>query len=88
MSASEGSHETSRYFWSDERGIPDVLLRLLGTHSLPEDLRKEIVQAATEVEERGAVAYPTKARVEYYLHQHKDLIGKIVEELDNEEPGG
>jgi len=68
--------------------ISDVLLRLLGTDSLPDDLRKEIVQAATEVEEHGAVSYPTKARVEYYLHQHKDVIAQIVEELDNEEPAG
>ena len=88
MSGSKGSHDASRYFWSDERSIPDVLLRLLDSPALPEDLRKEMVQAAMEVEERGAVTYPTKARVEYRLHQHRDLISKLVEELDNEEPRG
>ena len=72
--------------WTDERGVPDVLLNLLGVSGLPEDLRKEILQAVSEVEERGVVTYPTKARVEYYLHHHHDCVLKLVENLDNRRP--
>jgi len=72
--------------WTDERRVPDVLLRLLDIPALPEDLREEILLAASEVEQRGAVTYPTKARVEYYLHQHNECILKLVEELDNAAP--
>lgn len=75
------------YYWTDDRRIPDSLIQLLGIPDLPGDLRKEILQAAKEVEESGAVAYPTKARVEYYLHQHREYILKLMEKLEEQEPG-
>lgn len=68
--------------WTDERRVPDVILRLVDIPALPEELRKEILLAASEVEQRGAVTYPTKARVEYYLHQHNEYVLKLVEELE------
>ena len=74
--------------WTDERRIPGVLLKLLDIPALPEDLRQEITQAAVEVEQRGSVTYPTKARIEYYLHQYNECILKLAEELDNTTPRG
>jgi hypothetical protein len=68
--------------------MPEMLLRLLRAPDIPEDLRKELLQAYKEVEELGAVTYPTKARVEYYLHQYQDYIAELVKKLGNEEPRG
>jgi len=76
------------YRWTDERRMPDMLLQLLSVPDVPADLRKELLQAYQEIEERGAVTYPTKARVEYYLHQYQDYILELVKKLDNEEPRG
>jgi hypothetical protein len=65
------------YRWDDERRMPEMLLQLLSVPDVPEDLRKELLQAYKEVEERGAVTYPTKARVEHYLHQYQDYIVEL-----------
>ncbi len=67
--------------WTDERRIPDMLLQLLKIPDIPEDLRKELLQAYKEVDEGGAVAYPTKARVEYYLYRYQEHISELVKKL-------
>ena len=71
--------------WTDERKIPDMLFRLLEVPDIPEDLRKELLQAYNEIEESGAVTYPTKARVEYYLYQHQEYISEIVKKLERKQ---
>lgn len=68
--------------WTDERKMPETLSELLRIPDIPEDLRKELLQAYKEVEERGAVTYPTKARVEYYLRQHQGYISELVKKLE------
>ena len=70
------------YHWTDERKIPDMLLQLLSVPDVPEDLRKELLQAHKEVEQLGAVTYPTKARVEYYVHQYQEHILELVKKLE------
>lgn len=70
--------------WADQRRVPDILLQLLKVNDLPEDLRHEMLQAYKEVEEGGAVTYPTKARVHYYLHQHQEYLGELVKKLKKE----
>jgi len=70
------------YRWDDERRMPDILLQLLSIPDVPEDLRKELLKAYKEVEEVGAVTYPTKARVEHYLHQYQDYIAGLVKKLE------
>ena len=74
--------EMNIYHWTDERRMPDMLLQLLSVPDVPEDLRKELSQANKEVEQLGAVTYPTKARVEYYLHQYQDYISELVKKLE------
>jgi hypothetical protein len=64
--------------------MPDMLLQLLSIPDVPEDLRKELSGAYREVEELGAVTYPTKARVEYYLHQYQDYIAELEAKRRNE----
>ena len=71
--------------WTDEQRIPDMLLQLLEIPDIPEDLRKELLQAYKEVDEGGAVTYPTKARVEYYLYQHQEYISELVKKLEKEQ---
>jgi len=39
--------------------MPDMLLQLLKIPNIPADLRKELLQAYKEVDEGGAVTYPT-----------------------------
>jgi len=68
--------------WTDERKMPNILLQLLEVPDIPEDLRKELLQAYKEVEEGGAVTYPTKAKVEYYLYQHQEYISELVKKLE------
>ena len=68
--------------WADERKMPETLSELLKIPDIPEDLRKELLQAYNEVEEGGAVTYPTKARVEYYLHQYQGYISELVKKLE------
>jgi hypothetical protein len=70
--------------WTDERKIPDMLLQLLKVPTIPEDLRKQLLQAYKEVDEDGAVTYPTKARVEYYLNKHKEYISELIKKLEKE----
>ena len=69
--------------WTDERKMPDTLSELLRVPDIPEDLRKELLQAYKEVKESGAVTYPTKARVEYYLYQHRDYIAELIKKLED-----
>jgi hypothetical protein len=61
-----------------------MLLQLLKVPNIPEDLRKELLQAYKEVGEDGAVTYPTKARVEYYLNKHKEYVSEIIKKLEKE----
>ena len=71
--------------WIDERKMPDTLLQLLMIPNIPADLQKELLQAYKEVDEGGAVTYPTKARVEYYLYQHQEYISELVKKLEKEQ---
>jgi len=71
--------------WTDERKMPNILLQLLEVPDIPEDLQKELLQAYKEVEENSAVTYPTKARVEYYLHQYQEYIAELVKRLEKEQ---
>lgn len=50
--------------WINEREVPSELLELLDMPTIPKDLWKEIIRARDEVNNYGAVTYPTKARVE------------------------
>ena len=68
--------------WIDERKMPDMLLQLLKVPNIPADLRNELLQAYQEVDEDGAVTYPTKAKVEYYLHQYHNYILELVKKLE------
>jgi len=67
--------------WTDERRMPDILLQLLEVPDIPEDLRRELLLAYKEVLEEGAVTYPTKAKVEYYLYQHQEYISELVNQF-------
>ena len=71
--------------WIDERKMLDMLLQLLKIPNIPADLRKELLQAYKEVDEGGAVTYPTKARVEYYLYQHQEYISELVKKLEKKQ---
>jgi len=71
--------------WTNERKMPDMLLQLLNIPDIPEDLRKELLQAYKEVDEGGAVTYPTKATVEYYLYQHQEYISDLVKKSEKEQ---
>ena len=71
--------------WTDEQKMPKILLQLLEVPDIPEDLRKELLQAYKEVEEGGAVTYPTKARVEYYLHRYQEYISELVKKIEKEQ---
>ena len=39
--------------WTDERKMPDSLAELLKVPDIPEDLRKELLQACKEIERRA-----------------------------------
>jgi hypothetical protein len=71
--------------WTDEQKMPKILLQLLEVPDIPKDLRKELLQAYKEVEEGGAVTYPTKARVEYYLYQYQEYISELVKKIEKEQ---
>lgn len=64
--------------WTDETSMPAMLLQLLEIPNIPEDLQKELLQVKKEIEERGAVTYPTKARVEYYLYHHRNYLSELL----------
>jgi hypothetical protein len=63
--------------WINEYEIPSLILGLLGVPDLPIDLRQEIERAKNEVETQGAVTYPTKARIHFYLHKYADFIENL-----------
>ena len=64
--------------WTDERSIPDWLNNLLEISELPMELRNDLLNAKKEVDELGAVNYPTKARIEHLLHKHHKLLSDIL----------
>ena len=66
-------------YWVNERAVPSELLELLNIPEVPNVLRAEIIRANDEVERQGAVNYPTKARIEYYIHKYQDLLETISE---------
>ena len=65
--------------WTNERAVPQRLIELIDIAEIPNELRAEIMRASDEVEKQGAVSYPTKARVEYYLHKYQDLLDTLLE---------
>lgn len=64
-------------YWYDERQVPSKLLELLDIPDVPNELRAEIMRAKDEVERYGAVNYPTKARIEYYMSKYQDLLDML-----------
>jgi hypothetical protein len=50
--------------WINERVVPTELLELLDMPTTPKELWKEIARARDEINDYGAVTYPTKARIE------------------------
>jgi hypothetical protein len=69
--------------WTDETTIPDWVNDLLLVPQLPENLKHDLQKAINEVNELGAVKYPTKARIDYWLHQYHDYLSKILSKEDN-----
>ena len=64
--------------WMNEYEVPPELLALLDNPDTPSELWKEIAKARDEVENQGAVTYPTKARVEFYIHKYADQLSILV----------
>lgn len=64
--------------WTNEYEVPLELLALLDISETPSELWKEIIKARDEVEAQGAVTYPTKARIEFYIHKHNDLLVRLL----------
>jgi hypothetical protein len=58
-------------FWINEYEVPLDLLELLGEPNLPDDLRNLIVKAKYEVDNFGAVTYPTKTNIENNIYVYK-----------------
>jgi len=54
-------------YWSNEREVPQEIVELLELKDLPDELRHEILKANDEVTKNGAVTYPTKGNIEYYI---------------------
>jgi hypothetical protein len=52
----------------------DSIIQLLDIPDLPDDLRREITLASKELSERFEITYPTRARIEYYIHQYQGFI--------------
>lgn len=48
----------------------DSMLPLLAIPNLPDDVRREITLASKEFSERSDITYPTRARIEHYIHQY------------------
>lgn len=65
-------------YWTNEREVPSELLELLDVPKVPNELRAEIMRASDEVQKHGAVSYPTKARVEHYIHRYQDLLDILL----------
>lgn len=68
------------WIWNNENEVPIELLNLLDVPNLPDELRQEITQSRNEVESYGAVSYPTKARVEFYIHKFADFLENLGRE--------
>lgn len=68
--------------WTNEREIPLELLELLDSPNLPDELRQEITKARDEITTSGAVTYPTKARVEFYINKYKDFLDTLLNQND------
>lgn len=64
--------------WTNERRMPDELVQILNDPDVPEDLRRELLRAQEELEERGAVSYPTESRIDYYIDKYKDYIATYL----------
>lgn len=61
-------HKPREFRWSDERSIPDGISQLEYDEETPVELRHEIAKAEEELEQMGAVSYPTISRIQYLLH--------------------
>jgi len=70
--------------WTDETRIPDWLDKLLEITDIPLELKEDLLAAKGEVAELGAVNYPTKARIEFWLHQHHEYIANLANTLNNQ----
>lgn len=66
--------------------IPDELIQLLKIPGLPDELREEITRASSELAESGAVTYPTKARIEHYLHQYREQLTVLYKDNQHIDP--
>ena len=62
--------------WTNEREIPIEILELLDDVSAPKELIAEIYKAKDELDDIGAVSYPTKAKIEHYLHKYSETISE------------
>ena len=58
-----------RLLWVDERTIPDKVRKLVSDPKTPELLRNEILKAEQELNQFGAVAYPTISRIQFWIHE-------------------
>jgi hypothetical protein len=58
-----------RLLWVDERIILDKVGKLVTNPNTPELLRNEILKAEQELNQFGAVAYPTISRIQFYIHK-------------------
>jgi hypothetical protein len=56
--------------WTNEYEVPAQLLKMLEIPDIPLALTQEIRNAVQEVARDTAVSYPTKAKIEYYIHQY------------------
>lgn len=63
--------------WTNEYEVPPELLALLDNPETPSELWKEIAKARDEVENQGAVTYPTKARVEFYIDKYHEQLATL-----------
>ena len=64
--------------WTDERSTPSWLHNLLEIPELPMELRNDLLNAIKEVDELGAVNYPTKSRIEHLLHKYHEFLSDIL----------
>lgn len=72
--------EAKMNLWTNERMVPNQLIQLLNIPDLPDELREEIKRASRELEESGAVTYPTKARVEHYLYKYREYLTALYKD--------
>jgi len=68
--------------WTNEYHIPDWVHKLLEIHDLPIELRNDLLAAKKEVYENGAVKYPTKARIKYWLHIYNEYLTNLANTLE------